>query len=174
MVVCRDKKKRMKGTTEPFRISFWWQTIYCVGVGTGIAVPLVLVLTAIDGYMGNTIPSRILWPAIAAAVAGAELVGAIAVLIMWWLRPIYVSPERLVAFRTGGGYRQVRWTDITSVRPVNFLGLRYLRVSTNESKHTLWVPLYLSNREEFYWRVCEYAGPQHPLAVALQAEHSVS
>ena len=164
----------MKSTAEPFRFSYWWMTIYCLGIGIGIGVPLVLVLTFVDALMGVSVPGRVLWPAIAGAVAGAELAGAFAVWLLWWFRPIYVSSECLVAFRSGGGYRKALWSEISCVRAVNVLGLRYLRLTTTSSKSSLWVPLYLSDREAFYWRVCEYAGPEHALAVALQAQHSMS
>jgi hypothetical protein len=164
----------MKSTAEPFRISYWWVTIYCLGISVGIAVPLVLILTSVDALMGTRVPGRFLWVAIAGAVGGAELAGAFAVWLMWWFRPVYVSNESLVGFRTGGGYRKALWSEITAVRPVNAFGLRYLRVYTNSSKYPIWVPLYLSDREGFYWQVCECAGPQHPLAVALQAEHFAS
>jgi hypothetical protein len=170
----RIQQMRMKTSAEPFRISFWWLTLYCVGIGTGIAVPLVLGLTLVDSYLGAKVSWRVMWSAIAGAVAGAELVGAFAVWMMWWFRPLYVSPDYLVAFRLGGGYRKALWTEITHVSRVNKLGLRYLRVMTTGSEWPLWVPLYLSNLEGFYWRVCEYAGPEHPLAVALQMEHGLS
>jgi hypothetical protein len=168
------EKRRMKSTAEPFRFSYWWLNVYCLGIGVGIAVPLVLILTSADALMGKKVPGTILWPAIAGAVAGAELVGAFAVGLMWWFRPVYISRESLTAFRAGGGYRQALWSEISAVRPVNMLGLRYLRVYTFGSKYPIWVPLYLSDRERFYWRVCDFAGPQHPLAVALEGEHFVS
>jgi hypothetical protein len=161
----------MKSTAEPFRFSYWWLTAYCLGIGVGIAVPLILILTTADALMGNKMPGTFLWPAIAGAVAGAELAGAFAVWLMWWFRPVYVSGESLVGFRTGGGYRKALWTEIHAARPANMMGLRYLRVYINGSKYPIWVPLYLSDREGFYWRVCELAGPQHPVAVALEAEH---
>ena len=164
----------MKSTAEPFRFSYWLLTAYCLGIGVGIAVPLVLILTSIDALMGVKVPGRTLWLGIAMAVGGAELAGAFAVWLMWWFRPVYVSSESLIGFRTGGGYRKALWSEINSVRPVNLMGLRYLRVYTNGSKSPIWVPLYLSDREGFYWRVCEFAGPQHPLTVALEGEHFTS
>ena len=164
----------MKNSAEPFRIAFWWLTIYCVGAAICIAIPLVLGLELLDSWLGATVPWRTLLLGLAGGVAGGELVGVIAVLCMWWFRPVYVNRDYLVAFRLGGGFRKAKWEEIVAVRPINVLGLRYLTVITTGSRNKLWVPLYLSDREGFYWHVREYAGAEHPLARAVETAYQFS
>lgn len=158
----------MENLVEAFRWSFWWVAIYVVAIGTAIGVPLAIGIVAL---LGLTPPIAILLLAVAAGVAGAEAVGLLGVFLLSRFFQIYVSRDRLGAYNSLGVYREARWSDIDKVRPLNVVGLRYLRVTDNESRIPLWVPLYLNDREGFYRRVCEYAGPEHPLAVALHAEH---
>jgi len=158
----------MENSVVAFRWSFWWVAIYVVAIGTAIGVPLAIGIVAL---LGLTPPIAILLLAVAGGVAGAEIVGLLGVLLMSRFFQIYVGHDYLGAYTPWGIYHEARWSEIDLVRPVNMLGLRYLRATTSGVKRTLSVPLFLSNREEFYWRVCEYAGPEHPLAVALHAEH---
>jgi hypothetical protein len=141
--------------------------IYVVAIGTAIGVPLAIGIVAL---LGLTPPIAILMLAVAGGVAGAEVVGLLGVLVMSRFFQIYVSPDHLGAYNPWGVYREARWSEIEKVRPVNILGLRYLRATTSGSKRILSIPLFLGNREEFYWRICEYAGPEHPLTIALHAE----
>jgi hypothetical protein len=65
-------------------------------------------------------------------------------------------------------YHFARWESIEAVRPVNFLGLKYLRVRAAGLSREMWVPLFLSDLPGFCAAVSELAGPDNPLALSLQ------
>jgi hypothetical protein len=159
----------MRSSSEAFRISLWWMTLYVVVASTSIAVPLALVLVDLLGYSA---PTRVLAMAIAGAVGCGEIFSFLAVLIFVLWFKVYVDPAGLRAHNFWGAYRECPWADIQSASPFNFIGLRYLRARTSDGKAPLWLPLFLADREGFYRRIREYAGPNHPLAVALHQEMS--
>jgi hypothetical protein len=80
---------------------------------------------------------------------------------------VYVSTEGLRCYTFVGNYRTLRWPEIDSVRPINLLGLRYLRVGSSQSGHTVWVPLFLADMPRFRATVHEFAGEGHILSSAL-------
>lgn len=93
----------------------------------------------------------------------ATLVTGAAVLAAWtaiWTRrmKVYVSPAGLRCYTAWCLYRFVGWPDMTRVRPVSFLGLRYLRVWSTSQRSPVWVPLFLSDLPEFRKAVQGYAG----------------
>jgi hypothetical protein len=49
-------------------------------------------------------------------------------------------------------------------------GLRFIRAHTANASTPLWLPLFLKDGERFRAVVRQYAGPGHPLAVALTEE----
>jgi len=57
--------------------------------------------------------------------------------------------EGVKSFNFWGKSRFVEWENISKVKPVNFLGLKYLRVFTGNSGLALWVPLFIKNIESF-------------------------
>lgn len=61
----------------------------------------------------------------------------------------------------------VAWDEITQVQPVNFCGLKYLKISTATQRNVLWLPLYLKNMPKFKSLVALYTTPDNPLAKAL-------
>jgi hypothetical protein len=80
---------------------------------------------------------------------------------------VYVSAEGLRCYTFFGNYHTLSWPEIDSVRPINLLGLRYLRVGSSQSGYTVWVPLYLADMPRFRAAVREFAGEGHTLARAL-------
>ena len=80
---------------------------------------------------------------------------------------VYVSAEGLRCYTLLGNYRTLRWPEIDSVRPINLLGLRYLRVGSSQSGHTVWVPLFVADMPRFRATVHEFAGEGHILSNAL-------
>jgi hypothetical protein len=87
-------------------------------------------------------------------------------LVVWYFK-VFVHPDGLRCCDAWGLYRSVAWSDITGVRPLNLVGLRYLLVSSSSLRGALWLPVYLVDRHRFAERVCQAAGPEHPLSRAL-------
>jgi hypothetical protein len=107
---------------------------------------------------GAAVGVRFLWAAVGVFVF---IVAAVV------LFRVYVSAEGLRCYSFWGNYHNLGWPEIDSVRPINLLGLRYLRVGSSQSGHTVWVPLFLADMPRFRAAVREFAGEGHILVNAL-------
>lgn len=104
----------------------------------------------------------------------APAVCAIGVALLLWgavlLFPVYVSKEGLRSYTLWGDYRTIPWDRIDTIRPINFLGLRYLRAGTHGAGAPVWVPLWLSDKRGFGEEITRLAGPEHPLVKAWKGK----
>jgi hypothetical protein len=80
---------------------------------------------------------------------------------------VYVSAEGLRCYTFLGNYHTLRWPEIDSVRPVNLLGLQYLRVGSSQTGHVVWVPVFLADMSRFRDVVRQFAGEEHIVSKAL-------
>jgi hypothetical protein len=105
---------------------------------------------------------QVLVTALAAVLAAALVSAAVA------YYGVYLRPEGIRCYDGLGIYHFARWEAIEAVRPINFLGLRYLRVRAAGLPREMWVPLFLSDRQGFREVVSAPAGPENPLAQGLE------
>ena len=85
-----------------------------------------------------------------------------------WCVPIYVSQEGIRSFNIWGAYRLVLWSDIREIRPVNLLGLKYLRIYSAAIDWPVWLPLYLSDIGGFVTQARQHAGADHPIVATIE------
>jgi hypothetical protein len=142
---------------ESFRCSFW--LVFAVIMALGLVLALALILP-LSGWRPDPF-------ALLIAIAVAEVVGLLYTLAVVFYFKVYAGPAGLRCYNFWGLYRTAAWDDIRSARPFNFLGLRFLRTHTANALTPLWVPLFLTKPERFEVLVRRYAGPDHPLALAL-------
>ena len=81
---------------------------------------------------------------------------------------VELNIEGLHSYDAYGFYRLARWDAITDVRPVNFFGLRYLRVYSTDTTRPRWIPLFLSDMRRFTDTASSLAGREHPLVQSLK------
>jgi len=81
--------------------------------------------------------------------------------------PVDVTADGIKCYDVFSRYHFAPWPTIDGVRPINVLGLRYLRVQSSATPRPLWVPLFLSDMPGFCAAIVDRAGPDHPLAEAL-------
>jgi hypothetical protein len=158
---------RLQGPVHSFHMSLWWPAGYVAAAAAGIGVPLAVAIVAAIGWAP---PIEVLLAAVAVAVAADEALALLGVLALVAYFPVRVAPAGLGGFDPWGRYRELAWADIRSARPVNVLGLRYVRAYAAEDRATLSVPLFLHDRDGFCRLVRAYAGPEHPLARALHED----
>jgi hypothetical protein len=107
------------------------------------------------------------WAAVGIRFLWAAVLIFVSILAVVILFRVYVSADGLRCYAFWGNYHTLSWPEIDSVRPINLLGLRYLRVGSSQSGHTVWVPLFLADMPRFRAAVRELAGEEHILARAL-------
>jgi hypothetical protein len=145
-------------------MAYWWVLAWVLVFSISIST-LLLVL----GYVALA-PSPAMGLELLFGIVWGEVAAVVLVLAMVAYFKVYAGPDGLRAPTLWGNYRQVAWADVRRVRPFNFLGLRYLRVGTAGPGGTLWLPVFLSDLARFRAAVRRHAGPENPLAVALQDE----
>jgi hypothetical protein len=148
-------------------MSFWWLFGYVMVAAAGIGVPLALALVMLAGVKP---PPGQLLGAVALGVGGGEVAALLCLLAFIAYFKVRVSAEELGGFDAWGRYREITWDHLRVARPVNLLGLKYLRVYGTGGKALLSLPLFLSDLEGFCRLVRRHAGPEHPLALALHEE----
>jgi hypothetical protein len=123
------------------------------------------VLTLLGFVLG--IPMQV--PQIVVTAASAILTsGLLAAPIVYY--GVYVTREGIKCFDFFCVYHLARWESVQEARPINLLGLRYLRVFSRDTSRPLWVPLFLSDMCGFRESVSRHAEPNNPLLESLPIE----
>jgi hypothetical protein len=135
-----------------------WMAVVSLLIGIGVGVSALLLR---DGLAVN-------WSVTGVRLAWATPVVVGIVLLLAALYRVYVLDDGVRGYTAWGTYRTLRWPEIERVRPVNLLGLRYLRVWSDRGGPTVWVPLFLADLPGFRTAVRESAGEGHPLSRALE------
>lgn len=129
--------------------------LFLLGVSVGLPAGLLALYLILDFAPDGrallvTIPVALLVGAgIAAALNAYGAVG--------------LDPGGITAANSWGVRARFDWEEIGDCRPVNLLGLRYLRVRANGSRWALWVPSFLVERARFGELLGEYAPASSPL-----------
>jgi hypothetical protein len=106
---------------------------------------------------------------LAMGLAGGALAGGLVTLLWTKTMKVHVTPDGLRCYDVWSVYRFVPWNTMESIRPINFIGLPYLRVSARQLSRPIWVPLFLADRPAFVTSVSHYAGSENILVQALKA-----
>lgn len=92
----------------------------------------------------------------------------LAMAILVFLCPVYVSAEGIRSYNFYGIYSTVAWNAEMRTRRHNLFGLRYIVISSRANWTELWVPLFLSDMRGFTEAVAEFGGDEHPLVLELR------
>jgi hypothetical protein len=68
-------------------------------------------------------------------------------LFTWMILPLFVAritDAQIKGFNFWGIPIVIRWEDVTSMKPVNMAGLRFLRISSSRHFFKLWVAMQIS------------------------------
>jgi hypothetical protein len=160
----------VRDRVESFRVSFWPLLGYLLLGVSVLGLPAVSMEVAVLWVLAPGTPLEVWLVAVGGAVAVGEVVAALAALAGVWYFRVDVGPEGLRSYDSWYLFREVAWADILSARPRNILGLKSLRLQTAGARAPLWLPPFLADRERFHGLVMRYAGPDHPLAIALHED----
>src|SRR5262245_2866843 len=147
-----------------FQSSFWPSFWIIWRWGTFFGTALSLVLTSAVGLVFGWEVHLLL--ALAGSLGSGLGVGLALALVVAYYR-VYVTVDGISGYDVFGLHHFAAWPSIEEVRPINLLGLRYLRVWSSATPRPLWVPLFLADMPGFCVAIVDCAGPDHPLAQAL-------
>jgi hypothetical protein len=145
--------------------SFLYYTVFSQLGYLAFSVPMSLAITL-------TVPhSWWVWWAVLAGCGGCGLLSLVITPLAVWGYPVYVYPDRLTAYNFWGVYSSPAWDGITAARTLNLGVVSLVRVYTEETWLTLWVPLFLDDLDRFTELVRDFAGDGNPLSAEL-ARHA--
>jgi hypothetical protein len=81
---------------------------------------------------------------------------------------ITISSSGMKGYNFWGYYRFAEWDSIVEIKPIKFIGLRYLRVFHERGKWPLWLPLFLVDMEGFKSEIKKVTSPSNPLNLFFQ------
>jgi hypothetical protein len=144
----------------PIRMAFFpfWRIAMKWG-----SLSLMLAFGAIT-VTGEQVPELVLVEALVPFV-----VGMMASIVRFF--PVaFLTPDGLRCPDRWGRFRLLKWELIDDVRPVNWLGYRYLGLRASDKGRLYWLPHALVNFADFAKAVAVLAGADHPLTQALARE----
>jgi hypothetical protein len=117
------------------RIAFWpyWLFIYVEG-----AIGFTLVLFILHG-------NKIDWPAYWVILGIMIGLAAIGTWGMQWSYIVRVSNTAIKGFNSLCFPTTFLWEEVSEIKPLNFLGLKCLRIYSTKHYWALWFPLQISN-----------------------------
>jgi hypothetical protein len=105
-----------------------------------------------DGFQINLI-------AFAVASGGMVLLNLVAIGCL----KIVISPSGIKGYNFWGYRHFAEWDRIVEVKPIKFIGLRYLRIFHAPGKRPIWLPLFLVDMEGFESEIKRVASPSNPV-----------
>lgn len=125
-------------------------------------MPIGAALIVIDGGLTTgTLFSGLL------ALGGGAVAGAVLTRIACRLLRIQVHTDGMTLQNEWGFQHNVTWDAIREIRPFNLGGLKYVRIYSTTTSRTLWLPLFLNDRQQFVSLVTQYAESTNPLVCFL-------
>ena len=117
------------------RIAFWpyWLFIYAEG-----AIGFTLVLFLLHG-------NKIDWPAYWVILGIMIGLSAVATWGMHWFYVFRITNTEIKGFNSLGLPTVFLWKEVTEMKPINLLGLKYLRIYSQGRYWALWFPLQIAD-----------------------------
>jgi hypothetical protein len=151
-----------KSVPSEERRTFRFAFLPVLACGLAIGIPgIVVIAMAQEGLRVNLL-------ALAIGIAGGTVVGIVLTGAVVAYFKVYVSTHRLRCFDFWGLYHDVSWAEIVGVKPINFLGLRYLRLSISKHRMRVWLPLFLNDFGDFRDFVRDHVDESNALVQELE------
>jgi hypothetical protein len=154
------------GETTPAKkqLYFYLSFFPMLAGALAIGVPgIVLISLVKDGLRVNLV-------ALALGIAAGTVTGILLTAAAVAYFKIYVSPHGLRCFDFWGVYHEVAWSEIVAAKPINLVGLRFLRILNTKSRMAIWLPMFLVNYHGFREFVCNHVDESNPLVQELEKE----
>ena len=157
MALIDEDYVRISLRTEAFRISFEepFRAVFALALMGALGW---FVFQGITNYvvLGLAIP------------VATGIMSAIGIEILRRMYHFSITPEGLSCFDFWGFQRTIPWNAMRSVRRFDLFGLSYLRVSSDQLRSDLWLPLFVERFDLLQDLVGAHVDEHHPLARQLQ------
>jgi len=82
--------------------------------------------------------------------------------------PVHVHRSGLRSYNLAGVYTSMSWSEMSSVKDVDYLGLRYYEITSSWSGKTILVPYFLADPAGFKARIARLVSSNHVLVRTLR------
>lgn len=129
----------------------------------------------------NALPLLVIVPLLFGAECMGELLKLLvsAALVDFVAAKVYVNCGQVLISEAGietvdslSRVQRMAWAEIASVKTINLLGLKYLRVCSKANAARLWLPLFLADMPAFSMSVAYFADAHNPLRHYFQPQRS--
>jgi hypothetical protein len=83
--------------------------------------------------------------------------------ILCFAFPQSITPNGINAHSFSGVRRFISWNDIASIRPLSFVGLKWLRLDSASNGKTTWLSLFPDSKSKLKPTLLQLAPPDHPI-----------
>lgn len=87
--------------------------------------------------------------------------------VLWHILRVNISDQGIRCANFWGRHPFVPWTDVTDVKSINLLGLRYFRIYGRGLCWPLWLPRFMARPKVFWPFLLTLIEPSSPLAKAI-------
>ncbi len=77
--------------------------------------------------------------------------------------PVSFSADGIYGYSSWGVNRFVSWRDMKAVRPFWFVKLQYLRIYAAADGKVTWLPMFQSQKDEFWQEIRRFAPAESPI-----------
>lgn len=76
-----------------------------------------------------------------------------------------VNSSSIQGYNVWGKKISIQWGDIDRIKPLNFFGIKILKIYSSTSNLPIWFPLYINNMSKFIQLIQTYTNMNNPVAV---------
>ncbi len=100
------------------------------------------------------------------------LLSAVGIEILRRRYTFQIAPEGLTCYDFWGVQRTIPWGTMRGVRKFHLFGLSYLRITADQVRSDIWLPLFVERYGVLTDLVRAHVDEQHPLAIQLEEKPS--
>ena len=81
--------------------------------------------------------------------------------------PVHVHRGGLRSYNAVGIYRSMSWSEMSAVKEVDYVGLRYYEITSSWTGRKILIPRFMADPPGFHARIARLVGAHHVLLRAL-------
>ncbi len=97
------------------------------------------------------------------------IISLVTSLILVWLLKSEISSKGVCSYTCWGNTYFIPWNEIAEAHTLNYLGLRYYRITSDKGDH-IYIARYLSRQNEFEMIVSAITHHENPLRLCIEEQ----